>query len=511
MSDTGVAAVKLGWWRKEVAESFAGRPTHPVMKALMPHVSTYGILASHLAAVIDGCQVDLEQTRFLDFAALARYCHLVAGVVGEVAANIFGRSSDATVEYAHRVVWLLLAVKQFRPPSPVRPSLPCLAEGPAMRHLLLPLAVAAALVAGCAKTEPAPEPIRAVRIVTVAADAAGGVQEYAAEVRARTESRLGFRVGGKLVRRLVDAGSVVKAGQVLAQLDPQDLRLGQDAARAALVAAQANHDQTLADFKRYKDLRDQGFISSAELERRDTALKAAQAQLDQAKAQASVQGNQAAYATLVADASGVITGVDAEPGMVVASGAPVVRLAHDGPRDVVFSVPEDKVSLLKALAGQPGRFKVRLWGAGGEPLPAAIREIAAAADPVTRTFVVKADLAGAASSQVRLGQTATLLVEMPKTVGVSKLPLSALKEEQGRTVVWIVDKGSMTVKPQPVQLAGADGNDAVITAGLIPGQMVVTAGVHVLTPGQKVKLYVDPGVAAGATAAAMAATALTIK
>src|SRR5204862_5406577 len=156
-----------------------------------------------------------------------------------------------------------------------------------MRHFLLPTLASAALLAACAKNEPAPEPIRAVRTTTVAADAVGGVQEYAAEVRARTESRLGFRVGGKLVRRQVDAGSVVKAGQALAQLDPQDLRLGQDAARAALVAAQANHDQALADFKRYKDLRDQGFISSAELERRETTLKSSRAQLDQTRAQAS--------------------------------------------------------------------------------------------------------------------------------------------------------------------------------------------------------------------------------
>jgi multidrug efflux system membrane fusion protein len=379
-----------------------------------------------------------------------------------------------------------------------------------MRSLLLPAAFAMAAVAGCAKNEPAPEPIRAVRTMTVAADAAGNVQEYAAEVRARTESRLGFRVGGKLVRRQVDAGSVVKGGQVLAQLDPQDLRLGQDVARAGLVGAQANHDQALADFKRYKDLRDQGFISSAELERRETALKSALAQLDQARAQASVQGNQAGYATLVADAGGVITGVDAEPGMVVLAGAPVVRLAHDGPRDVVFSVPEDKVTLVKALAGLPDRFKVRLWGAGGAPLPATIREIAAAADPVTRTFLVKADIGNAGSAQVRLGQTATVLVEMPKTVGVTKLPLSALKEEQGRTVVWLVDPGSMTVRAQAVLLAGAEGNDAVVTGGLTPGQLVVTAGVHVLNPGQKVKLYVDPG-ASSAAAAALASTSITVK
>ena len=120
-----------------------------------------------------------------------------------------------------------------------------------------------------------------------------------------------------------------------------------------------------ADYKRFKELLDKGFISSAELERRDTALKSAQAQLDQAKAQSSVQGNQTGYAALVADASGVITGVDAEPGMVVAAGTPVLRLAHDGPRDVVFSVPEDRVAPVKSLAAQPGRFKVRLWGEHG--------------------------------------------------------------------------------------------------------------------------------------------------
>lgn len=383
-----------------------------------------------------------------------------------------------------------------------------------MRHLVLLSTVASAvLLAACAKTEPAPDPIRSVRTVTVSTDAAGGTYEYAAEVRARTESRLGFRVGGKLIRRDVDAGATVKAGQVLAQLDPQDLRLGQDAARAALVAAQANYDQTAADFKRYKDLRDQGFISSADLERRETALKAAKAQLDQAKAQSSVQGNQAAYAALVADASGVITGVDAEPGTVVNAGTPVLRLAHDGPRDIVFSVPEDKVGLIKAMASQPGRFKVRLWGTNAEATSATIREIGAAADPVTRTFTVKADLGAEASKNVRLGQTATMLVEMPKTVGINKLPLSALKEEQGHSIVWVVDKASMTVKPQPVQVAGADGNDAVVTGGLTAGQIVVTAGVHVLNPGQKVKFYVDPNVAAAqATAAAAAnATAVSVK
>jgi multidrug efflux system membrane fusion protein len=378
-----------------------------------------------------------------------------------------------------------------------------------MRPLLFVPLLSVAVLAACTQAEPVSAPIRAVRTVTVSTDSTGGAYEYAAEVRARTESRLGFRVGGKIVKRVVNVGDSVKAGQVLAQLDPQDLRLGQAAAQAALVAAQANLDQTQADFKRFKELRDQGFISSAELERRETALKAAQAQLDQARAQASVQGNQAGYTTLVADANGVITGVDAEPGMVVAAGAPVVRLAHDGPRDVVFNVPEDKVNLVKSLASQPARLQVRLWGST-ESLPARIREVAAAADPVTRTFAVKADLGRTpASASVRLGQTATIVAELPRQAGVTKLPLSALRESQGQTSVWVVDKTTMTVGARPVQLAGAEGNEAVITGGVAAGDVVVTAGVHVLNPGEQVKFYVDP--TASTTAAAELSTPVAVK
>lgn len=380
-----------------------------------------------------------------------------------------------------------------------------------MRHALFIALASIVTLAACSKTEVAPEPVRAVRTVTVSPQTAGGAYEYAGEVRARTESRLSFRVGGKMLKRSVDLGDTVKAGQLLAQLDPQDLRLGQESARAAVGSAQATFDQNAADFKRYKDLHEQGFIGAAELERRESAVKTARAQLDQAKAQANVQGNQTGYASLLADASGVITGVDLEPGMVAAPGTPVLRLAHDGPRDVVFAVPEDKVGLVKALAAQPGRFKVRLWGATGEPLAATIREISAAADPVSRTFLVKADIGDVVSKGVRLGQTVNVSMELPQTSGVTKLPLSALREEKGRSTVWLVDRDSMTVKSQDVTLVGADGNEVVISAGLAPGQIVVTAGVHVLNPGQKVKFYVDPGAPSASAASAVAPAPVAVK
>lgn len=371
-----------------------------------------------------------------------------------------------------------------------------------MRRFSLPLLAPVALtlaLAACSKPEPAAEPVRAVRTLTVADATAAASLEYAAEVRARTESRLGFRVPGKMVRRAVDLGDSVRRGEVLAQLDPQDLRLGQEAAQAALSAAKANLDQASADFKRFKELRDQDFISSAELERRETALKSAQAQYQQALAQAGTQGNQAAYAVLMADAAGVITAVEAEPGMVVGAGTPVLRLAHDGPRDVVFSVPEDKIGLIKALAQQGAVLQVKLWSSQAEPLPAKVRELAAAADPVTRTYLVKADIG---RPDVKLGQTATVQVSLPQAVGVTKLPLSALVEHQGKSSVWLVDTGAMTVKPLPVRVAGAEGNQVLVAEGLQPGHVVVTAGVHVLTPGQKVRLYRDAAVASSDTAAA---------
>jgi RND family efflux transporter MFP subunit len=375
-----------------------------------------------------------------------------------------------------------------------------------MRSTLFIALAGAAVLAACSKTEPAAEPVRAVRTLTITNGAAGGTREYAAEIRARTESKLGFRVGGKITRRSANVGDTVKAGQVLAQLDPQDLKLAQESARAGLSAAQTNLELANADYKRYKDLRDQGFISSAELERRDTALKSAQAQFDQARAQAGVQGNQAAYAALVADSNGVITGVDAEPGMVVAAGSPVVRLAQDGPRDVVFSVPEDHVGDLRALARKPGALKVRLWGST-EAVSASIREVAAAADAVTRTFQIKADIG---ELPARLGQTATVLIELPQQSGVVRLPLSAVTELQGRTSVWLVDKnaqGVLSVKAQPIQVGGADGNTVVVAGGLAPGQVVVTAGVHVLSPGQQVKMYVEPSAQNGNPAAMAPASA----
>jgi multidrug efflux system membrane fusion protein len=280
---------------------------------------------------------------------------------------------------------------------------------------------------------------------------------------------------------------------VLAQLDPQDYRLAAEAARAQVAAAMTNRDLAAADHKRYVTLREQNFISGAELERRESTYKAAQAQLEQAQAQLAAQGNQARYTQLVADVSGVVTAIEAEPGQVV---SPVVRIAQDGARDVVFSVPEDKVAGMRPGSG----VTVRLW-AGNGALLGKIREVAASADPVTRTYAVKVALDGAA--QPPLGATVTVLPEALGHAGLQaiKLPTSALRQEGKGTAVWVLDRATMTVRSQPVEVATADGNDAVIAGGLTPGMLVVTAGVHVLAPGQKVAVWQDRGSTAPVLAA----------
>jgi len=353
--------------------------------------------------------------------------------------------------------------------------------------LVLSLAASLVLVA-CGKEPAAAEPVRAVRTMTVGQLSGATLRDYAGEVHARIESRLAFRVGGKIVQRPVNLGDRVKGGQALAEVDPADLRFGQDAARAGLAAAKVNFEQTAADYKRYQDLRSQGFISAAELERRNSGLEAAKAQFDQARAQAGLQTNQAAYAALTADAPGVITAVYADVGAVVGAGSPVVSLAHDGPRDVVFSVPEDQLGVFRKLLGKAGGVSVTVWG-GNTALPATVREVAAAADPASRTFQVKADLP---AGSVELGQTATVHVELAPADGKLRLPMQAVTGSGGKSHVWLLDKSAMKVREQPVVVLRAEGDTLVIDSGLKSGDTVVTAGAHVLNPDQQVTLYVEP-------------------
>lgn len=352
---------------------------------------------------------------------------------------------------------------------------------------LCTLALGAAL-AGCSRPEPPPEPVRAVKLLTVGASEVQAQRLFAADVRARVESRLGFRVAGKLVQRHVELGQAVRAGQLLAQLDARDYRLAVQAAQAQVAAATTQRDLAQADYERFAQLKAQNFISGAELDRRRATAQAAQAQLTQALAQASSQGNQEHYTQLRADADGVVTAIEAEPGQVLELGQTVLRLAQDGARDAVFAVPEDLVSQLRV--GQ--EVAVRPWGGGAEgaaKLRATVRDIAASADPVTRTFTVKAALSG--SPLPPLGATLTVYPSAfaPRGVQALRLPTSALWAQGQQTAVWVFDAASSTVRAQVIEVAQVDGNEVLVRAGLQAGAQVVATGVHVLAPGQKVSIY----------------------
>ena len=357
-------------------------------------------------------------------------------------------------------------------------------HSPRFSHSPLLLLVLSLGLAACSPKQETTEPIRSVKLLTVGSSNLNVQGEYAAEVRARTESRLGFRVGGKLLVRQAEAGQRFQAGQVLAEVDVQDYALAAQAAQAQVIGARSQRDLAAADFKRYEALLAQNFISAAELERRSATFKAAQASLDQALAQAQAQANQVGYAKLLATTSGVVTGVEAEPGQVVSAGQPVIRFAHDGPRDAVFAVPEHVVSRLKM--GQKMTVTV---GNTAQTFQGQVREIGASADPATRTFTVKLGLDKAASLPLGI----TLNVSAPQLAGsqsdVIKVPTSALRQESNQSTVWIFDPQTSTVVSQVVQVATADGNEVVIASGLKPGQQIVSAGVHVLSPGQKVTVY----------------------
>ncbi len=342
------------------------------------------------------------------------------------------------------------------------------------------------LMTACSKPAPPEEPVRAVKVMTVGFAGYQAETEYAAEVRPRLESRLGFRVAGKIVRRQAEIGQKVQAGQVLAEIDPKDYRLSAEAAQAQVNAAKTNRDLAQADFNRFKTLKEQNFISGAELDRREAAVLSAQAQLEQAQSQLAVQGNQAGYAKLVADRPGVVTAIEAEPGQVVVAGAPVVRLAMDGPRDVLFAVPEDK--LVGVSMGT--KVTVRVWSSQAI-LHGKVREIASSADPLTRTFAVKVALDEGTAPPLGSTVFATPKIKMIADTAVIKLPTSALRQDGNSSAVWVLDPETMTVKSRSVQVLTAEGNLAVIGGGLKPGDKVVSTGVHVLAPGQKVTEYKD--------------------
>lgn len=339
----------------------------------------------------------------------------------------------------------------------------------------------AATLSACSKPAEKTEDIRPVRAIVLSSSDVDVNAEFSGEVRARVESRLGFRVAGKIVSRKVDVGALVKRGQVLMQLDPQDLQLSQAQALAALRSAETSRDLAKAELKRYQELRSKNFVSQAVLDEKESTFKSAQSNVDASQAAYRGQSNQAGYAALVSDVDGVVTLVSAEVGQVVQPGTEVVRVAKSGEKEIVIGLPEDKVETLRKISD----VHVRLWADPSKAVIGKIREISPMADPATRTYTAKVSIPDSLE-EAKLGMTAVVRFASKTATPQIKVPLTALFSEKSVTSVWVVEGG--VVKLVPVTIAGVAGNDLVLGSGVKPGQTVVTAGVNLLKPGQKVKI-----------------------
>lgn len=343
-----------------------------------------------------------------------------------------------------------------------------------------PMAALLVLLTACQKVEPPPPPPLAVLVRDVGNQGATPLTIYTGEVRARHEADLSFRVGGKLVERLVEVGDSVRKGMPLARLDPQDLKLSADAARDQLSAAEAELSLARAELDRARQLVAQNFMSESVLDSRKTSVDAAEARVRQARAQFELSSNQAAYSTLRSEHDAVVLAVLADRGEVVAAGQPVLRTARQDEREVLIHVPEGRIGGI--VAGMDAQ--VSPLADTGRRYAARVREVAAAADSATRTFAVRLGIVGA-DEFLPLGASALAGFVDSQAHG-TLLPLPAVVRLDGQTVVWSVGQDGV-VTPQRVELLALREDGALVGEGLAPGMKVVVAGTHRLTPGQTVR------------------------
>jgi RND family efflux transporter MFP subunit len=341
---------------------------------------------------------------------------------------------------------------------------------------LLPLLAACGDQAASA-TAKAERPVQVQRVAFQSEDAS---REFVGVVKARYETDLGFRVAGKITARIVNIGDRVRAGDVIARLDPQDLKLQVESAQAELSAATSNLAQTAADELRFAGLRSRGYAAVADYERKKTAKDEADGRLERAQRALDLARNQLAYAELRADADGVITATLAETGQVVAIGQAVARLAHRGEMEAVIALPE--ASLGEARAAQA---TVRLWSAPQRRFTAQLRELSPQADAMTRTYAARFTIENP-DDTVALGMTATLTLSHAAETAVARLPLAAILNRGTGPSVYVVDT-SGGLELRPVAVASFNEGAALVTSGVSNGERVVTLGVQKLDAGQRVR------------------------
>jgi len=339
------------------------------------------------------------------------------------------------------------------------------------------------LLAGCDKPAPPAQPPRPALVSVVGAKAAANPMALVGEVRPRYESNQGFRIAGKIIERKVEVGTLVKKGQIIARLDASDAHLSATAALADVHAAEADHALAAAEAMRQRQLFAKKFISASALDIREAELKKAGARLAQIKAQANISNNQTQYTTLTADRDGVVTMIHAEPGQVIEAGEVVVKIAGTKETDVLVDVPESRMAEVRLNA----TVTLKMWADRQKSYTGVVREIAPAADSVTRIFNVRVTIRDADES-VKLGMTAGVKFTQPNEQQTAEflIPNSALTELDGKKIVWVIDADR--AQPREVVVAGLFREDGVLIAdGLQAGDKIAIAGVHTLIKNQPVK------------------------
>ncbi len=349
--------------------------------------------------------------------------------------------------------------------------------GPALLLAALAPGLAGCNDAAVSQTAPPPRPVQVQRVTFVGASEE---REFAGVVRARYETDLGFRVAGKMIARLVNNGDRVRAGDVVARLDPRDLQLQVESAEAEVSAATSNLAQAAADEVRYQNLRKTGFAALADYERKKAARDEAEGRMERAQRALDLARNQLAYADLKADADGVITATLAEAGQVVALGQAVARLAHRGEMEAAVALPETRLN-----EAREAKASVRLWSGPDRRFAAHLRELSPQADPATRTYAARFTIENP-DDTVALGMTATVVLSHPTETKVARVPLAAILNRGAGPTVFRVDDGGL-LERRPVTVSSFNEVAALVTSGLQDGDEIVTLGVQMLEAGQKVR------------------------
>jgi len=359
----------------------------------------------------------------------------------------------------------------------------CLFGAPGTAPRLLLAGLALALLSACQpEADTAPPQVRPVRTVAVVKREVGETVSYTGRIQAENETRLSFRISGRMVERSVNVGDHVEPGQVVAKLEPQDELNALRTAQASVAAAQGQLNQAQSNFDRQQTLLARDIASRAQFEQAESALKTARAQLDTAEAQLKAAKDRVSYTELRVDSAGTVIATGAEAGEVVQAGQMVIRVARKDGRDAVFDVP---AQLLRSAPSDP-LISVSLSDDPAVTAIGRVREVSPQADPVTRTFEVKVGLTDPPAA-MRLGATVVGRMKLD-TAPVIEIPATALTEFDRRPAVWVVDPSSLTVSLRNVEVARNDPATIAISQGLDSGEIVVTAGTQALHPGQKTRL-----------------------